>query len=204
MLSVLISLGVWQILRLNYKNHIINEVKHNRSMPPIMIDFKDDHIYKNVRIRGRFINEKTIFYYRLKNNIPGYEILTPFVFRDNSCVLVSRGWTKEIIQIPLSNEYITVEGFVVGIYRKNLFNPKNDFERNMWFSLDIPDINRYTSVNCLPYVILLSSPEGVIIGEEIGFDISNLPNKHLEYSLTWFAMAAILIIIFVIDFKRAK
>ena len=150
MLCVLISLGVWQVFRLDYKNALIEQVRKNKNLPAISLSDSDElskHKYENIQINGRFNTDATIFYYRLKNNIPGYEVLTPLVLSDDRCVLVSRGWVEKQSKIQDWGQDVRLEGFLIDLYKKNIVNPKNDLQHNIWFSLEIADIKKNTGLN---------------------------------------------------------
>jgi len=205
MLSVLIGLGTWQVFRLDYKNSLVRNIKENSKLPAIQVSSSDlkNNAYRNVDIRGVLNNSKTIFYYRLKNNVPGYEVITPLVLENGSSLLLSRGWVKDQVKVNGSKN-IRVQGYLIDIYKGNIVSPENDIRKNIWFDLDIIKLKTYINGNdVLPFILLSKLPEDLMVGDkDLGFDIDNLTNNHLGYAITWFALALILLIIFFIDYKN--
>ncbi|MCH9754190.1 MAG: SURF1 family protein [Alphaproteobacteria bacterium] len=203
--SLLLCLGFWQIHRLDYKNYLIKNIEVNSKLPPVKINLSDfsSNIYKNISIKGSLNNLNTIFYYRLKNNIPGYEVITPLLLADNSVLLVSRGWLKDKVDMS-GNGNVQVQGYLIEKYRSSIGSPKNNIKDNIWFDLNAAELElAIASEKILPFILLLKSPEKFAVGDQdIGFDIHNLPNNHLGYAMTWFALAVVLLVIFVIDYRN--
>jgi surfeit locus 1 family protein len=70
------------------------------------------------------------------------------------------------------------------------FTPSNDLEANIWFARDVPSLAAH--LNAEPILLVL---------RESSFDkddtiplpkmVSNIPNDHLNYAITWFSLALI-------------
>jgi len=208
MLLVLVSLAIWQVFRLDHKTSLINQIQYNKNLPPLHIDNSTalgDSKYRKVQFSGKFISDKTIFYYRLKNNVPGFEVITPVSFDDKNIILVSRGWVEKQEKPQPSDESIMIEGYLMDLYKQNVVSPGNNWNANELFGLDIEDIERHLGIKCMPYILILSAPEELKIGDQdLGFDIYNLPNNHLGYAIIWSVLAIILVVIFIIDFKKRR
>ena len=202
MLSVLLGLAVWQVSRLQHKNKVIENIRENRDVIDIyhssQLEFNK---YKKIRLEGFFVPKK-IFYYRLVDNKPGYETLVPFITEDQAVILTSLGWSEQKKDRDISITSKEIEGRLLDWYKGNLMNPNNNLTKNEWFTLNKKDIEGYTGLQIKPYLILLSKPEKILSGMKIPFDIRNIPNKHLEYAITWFSLAIALTVIFIIDFRR--
>ena len=204
MLSVLLGLAVWQVFRLEHKNQIIETIKDNKETIDIYYSSQFPfYKYKKIRVEG-FFSPKKIYYYRLLENKPGYETLVPLIMEDRAVILVSLGWSEKKVERNISITKKEIEGRLVDLYKGNIVNPSNNILKNEWFSLNYKDIESYTGLKVKPYLILLSKPEDMKSGMKIAFDIRNIPNRHLEYAITWFSLALILTVIFIIDFKRRE
>ena len=90
---------------------------------------------------------------------------------------------------------------------RNAFTPPNDVANNVWFWRDVPALTVSafpTSVKAAAIMIdaevLPTNPGG---WPEGGTAIVTLPNRHLEYALTWYALAATLIGVF-FAFSRSR
>lgn len=205
MFFILVALGIWQLIRLDYKNSLILSIEENYNLPPMQANgaIPQDSLYNNIGIRGYLENTKTIFYYRLNKNVPGYEVLTPLKLNDGSVLLISRGWVKDHINMSgAKNVYL--EGYLIDRYKGSIVSPNSDMKKNIWFDLDLEKLKIYLGYNeVLPFVLLLRSSKEFMVGEQdLGFNIHNLPNNHLGYAITWFALALVLLIIFLIDYKE--
>jgi len=207
MLTVLVSLAIWQVIRSNYKVSLINQIQSNKNLEAIHFDNAlqlEDSKYRKIKLSGKLIKDKTIFYYRLKNNVPGFEVITPVSF-DNNIILLSRGWLKEKEELRNFENTITIEGYLIDLYKQNIVSPNNRWDKKEVFSLNIEDIQNNIGIKPLPYILILNSPDELKIGDQdLGFDIFNLQNKHLGYAITWGGLAIILIVIFIIDLKKQR
>lgn len=207
MLTVLVSLTIWQLVRSNYKVSLINQIQNNKDLDPLYLDnaLNLDHAkYRKIRFSGKLITDKTIFYYRLKNNVPGFEVITPVSF-NNDIILLSRGWVEKKEELKIFEDSITIDGYLIDLYKQNIVSPDNRWDKKEIFSLNIEDIKKNIVIAPLPYILILKSPDELKIGDQdLGFDIFNLENKHIGYAMTWGGLAIILIIIFIIDLKKQR
>lgn len=207
MLSILVSLTIWQLVRSNYKISLINQIQNNKDLDPLHVDNTlklDQAKYRKIKLSGKLITDKTIFYYRLKNNVPGFEIITPISF-DNDIILLSRGWIEKKRELKNSKNSITIEGYLIDLYKQNIVSPDNRWDKKEIFSINIKNIKENMGIQPLPYILILKSPDELKIGDQdLGFDIFNLENKHMGYAMTWGGLAIILIVIFIIDLKKQR
>lgn len=202
MFSTLVGLGTWQLFRLHYKNNVIQTLKsHEDTVEAVKDSNLSSSLYKKIVAEGCF-SDKRIFYYRLLNNKPGYEVLVPFKLQNKTSILVSLGWFTDKRDIHISTNKQKIEGILIKWYGKNLINPENNLKKNEWFSLDERDIKKYLGFSVDPYLILMTNSRNMAQGVKVPFDVNNIPNRHLEYAVTWFSFAFILAIIFIIDLRR--
>jgi surfeit locus 1 family protein len=71
------------------------------------------------------------------------------------------------------------------------FLPDNKPDRNFWFWVDLPAMARWAGVDgpVAPYFVDAgpqANPGGLPIGGQTHIE---LPNDHLQYAITWFALA---------------
>jgi surfeit locus 1 family protein len=79
--------------------------------------------------------------------------------------------------------------------------PDNDPQRNVWFSYDLPAMAAALGVPALaPFYLEAaldpSRAEGAPLGGQTRFQ---LPDNHLGYAFTWYALAIALAVIFVLS-----
>ena len=199
---ILLSLGAWQLYRLNWKLDLINEIENSLKNIPIELSKADKKNYLRIKTSGNVDFDKQIYLYNLnENGNPGFEVINP-VLIDNENYLINRGWInfdqKEKSEINLFDE-TNIIGTLKLQTKANSFKPENDIEKNYWFTLDRDDIFSYTGKRFSKYIIYLngeySVPEPKVI-------TANISNNHKKYAITWFSMAISILIIYLYFRKK--
>jgi surfeit locus 1 family protein len=212
---ILVSLGRWQLDRLAWKEALITAIAERTKAEPVELlnaysaSYPSDlgYEYMRVKAKGRFLNSKERYLYAPDPDAgPGFEVLTPFATADGPIVFVNRGYVPEARQNPATRAAGLIEGDteVVGLLRnpamKGTFTPDNDPAHNLWFWRDPYGLaaSAFTGEegkNVLPVFLDAEAPApgGWPRG---GATRLELPNRHLEYALTWFGLAAALLGVF--------
>ena len=200
-ISVFLALGSWQIIRLNWKLELINQIETSLKDIPVNLSNSKHKNYLRVKTRGSIDFEKQIYLYNLnEKGKPGFEVINPLKVGNNN-YLLNRGW------IPFNkkeDETINVidENYINGVLRKqikpNIFKPENDLSENYWFTLDRDDIFKFTGKNFSPYVIYLSGNNEFPKPKSI---TANISNNHKKYAMTWFSLAISIFILY-LYFRR--
>ncbi|MDA7456622.1 SURF1 family protein [Candidatus Pelagibacter bacterium] len=195
-ISVFLALGSWQIIRLNWKLELINQIETSLKDIPVNLSNSKHKNYLRIKTRGSIDFEKQIYLYNLnEKGKPGFEVINPLKVGNNN-YLLNRGW------IPFNkkeDETINVidENYINGVLRKqikpNMFKPENDLSENYWFTLDRDDIFKFTGKNFSPYVIYLSGNNEFPKPKSI---TANISNNHKKYALTWFSLAISILLIY--------
>jgi surfeit locus 1 family protein len=195
-ISVFLALGSWQIIRLNWKLELINQIESSLKDIPVNLSNSKHKNYLRIKTRGSIDFEKQIYLYNLnEKGKPGFEVINPLKVGNNN-YLLNRGW------IPFNkkeDETINVidENYINGVLRKqikpNMFKPENDLSENYWFTLDRDDIFKFTGKNFSPYVIYLSGNNEFPKPKSI---TANISNNHKKYALTWFSLAISILLIY--------
>lgn len=216
-LALLLGLGIWQLERLAWKNALIATVEarvHEPVRPaPAEPDWNDVTYdadeYRHVTASGRLHHDQEVQVYALidKNpdgsGGPGYWVLTPLVQPDGAAIIVNRGFVPLDRKAPWSRPEGQVEGVVTitGLLRmpeeEGLFTPENDPAKDNWYTRDPEAIAAVKGIlRVAPYIIdadATPNPGGYPLG---GLTRVSFPNRHLEYALTWFGLAATLVGVF--------
>lgn len=214
--AVLLSLGTWQIERMHWKRALIAERAARLGAPPLVLPASvadpQSFDFRRVQATGRFLNDRELYLAnRVRGGQPGYHVMTPLLRADGSAVLVNRGWVPIDRKLPQSRAEGLIEGqaSITGTARlpapPGIFTPKNQEEGNFWFSADLPAMARAAKLaNTLPVLIEAGpapNPGGLPIG---GFSDAALPDNHLQYALTWYALAIALVVIYVLRSMKAE
>lgn len=214
---VLVGLGVWQLERLAWKQALIAQVEARIHEPAAAlpdegdwpaVNFAQDE-YRRVTAQGRFRHDLEVQVYALIDTAPdgsggpGYWVVTPLALADGSYVLVNRGFVPVDRRAPATRAEGQVEGpvTVTGLLRMPedaaMFTPPNDADRDSWFVRDPEAIAAAKGLlRVAPFLIdadTSANPGGLPRG---GLTRVTFPNRHLEYALTWFGLAATLLGVF--------
>lgn len=210
-LIVLVGLGTWQAQRLGWKQDLIATMEAQLAAPPVAlpagaIDL-EEWAFRPVRLSGAYLQGIDFeFPARTLDGKVGTDVLTPFVRPDGEVVLIHRGWVPDGQRAEAApTGDLTIEAVVREPWLKTLFRPDNDPVANQWFWMDFSAMQTgLTDGNLLPYYVALVPPAEAGGSPPIARPVYlDLPNNHLEYALTWFALAAILAVITIVYLRRA-
>ncbi len=192
------ALGVWQLARLTWKQDLITQTTHKLAQPPAEAPTPEawpsigpQNAYTRVRASGHYLPNKNVFVLASTRLGRGYWVLTPFVTSAGHTLVVNRGFTPSSQRdaLPTTPETSTT---ITGLLR--LTEPKgsllqsNNPAQNLWYSRDVAAIATALHIaNAAPYFIDADeTPDDMPTG---GLTVINFPNNHLQYALTWFALA---------------
>ena len=188
-ISIFIALGSWQLVRLNWKNELLNKIDVSLKKEPVDLMTNVPKDYLKIKTSGVIDFDKQIYLYSLnEKGLPGFNVVNPIII-NNKNFLLNRGWipfnkknTKEINIF----DHKTILGTLKKQTKASRFKPVNDVKDNYWFTLDRNDVFKYTNKNFSPFIIYLNNnlelPKPRII-------TVNIPNSHKKYAITWFSLA---------------
>ncbi len=207
----MLALCVWQVQRLHAKEAMIAERIGRSEAAPIPLPPMGANVaaaeFRRVSLSGRFDHAREFYLAaRSQNGNVGYWVVTPFVLGDGGgAVLVNRGWVPDERKLPENRAEgqlagdVTFDGIIRQPQRKAWFQPDNEPKKNIWFYLDPAEI---AASSGLPVrqdlyfdAVKTDIPGGFPIGGQTRI---YLPNDHLQYAITWGALALALIVIYVI------
>ena len=200
-ISIFVALGTWQVVRLNWKVELISQIKDSLKNAPVNFSNHTLKNYLRIKTSGIIDFEKQIYLYNLnEKGEPGFDVINPIKI-DNKNFLLNRGWipfdkkhTQEINDLDFND----ITGTLKKQTKANRFKPKNNINKNYWFTLNRKDILKYTGKNFSPFIIYLNTntdlPKPKII-------TANISNNHKKYAITWFSLA-ISIFLFYLYFRK--
>lgn len=221
-LAVLLALGTWQVQRLHWKEGEIAKRQERSEGPGIALpaDFPDPAgvEFTRVALNGAFLHEaEFLLGARTESGRVGYNVVTPLLLDDGRTLLVNRGFVPENRRDPASRAEGQVAGpqAIEALLRTDgwkgvdFAKPPNKSEERFYFWLDLPvmaaDLEGIVtdgSVITEIYADAVASevPGGLPIGGQTRI---TLKNDHLEYALTWYSFAVILVVIyFLFHYRR--
>jgi surfeit locus 1 family protein len=216
---VLLGLGSWQLERLHWKEGLIAQRGAAMNAPPVPLPASVDEArteeFHNVRVRGELLNDKEL-YLAATNEIGtvGKQVFTPLRLEDGRVLFVNRGFVPDDRKDPARRAEgqragpVEIEGRIriAPETKPHWFVPDNRPDRNFWF---YPDLTAMAAADALggvlPFYIDAGpapNPGGWPKGGVTRLD--NIPNNHLQYAITWYALAIALAAIYVLSHRRRK
>ncbi|WLR96246.1 SURF1 family protein [Shinella sumterensis] len=210
-LAILLSLGTWQVERLQWKEKLLADIAERRVAPPVtlgeieaMAARGEDIEYRPVTVTGVFANNRERHFFATWRGQTGYYVYTPLQLADGRFLFVNRGFVPYEAKEPEMRKQgqLTGEQTVTGLARARLAEkpssivPENDLAKNIFYWKDLDAMAASTGIaadRLVPFFIDAGdapNPKGLPIGAVTQFD---LPNNHLQYAVTWYGLAAALV-----------
>ena len=211
MLIVLLGLGTWQVYRLHWKEGILARIATAEAAPAIPLG-QNPAPYTKVSVTGRFLFDRTAdFGAEVRDTKAGptmgsYQIV-PLVRDGGSTILVDRGWVPRKRQAPLDEPavIVTVTGYVRPGEKQRWFSATDDEAGRQFYTLDPQAIAAAVGISDPASFTLVAM--GPPSGEKYPTPAEHLPrppNNHLSYVITWYGLAASLVVIFGIWVRKAS
>ncbi len=209
-LAILLSLGTWQVQRLQWKTALIEELTARLSadavaFPVDLARVSDDLQFLRVRVSGRFKHDGELeLLSRTRGGVVGMHLMVPLEIAPGRFVLVDRGWVRDPAAAEVSRPpgEVEVEGVIRTFQPPGRFTPDNDPVRNMWFNPDLAAMAEAAGVNdAAPVYVTAIAPDGVPAGDPPGV---NLRNSHLAYAITWYSLALVLLVMAAVAMVRGR
>src|SRR5690606_27091218 len=99
-LSLLVSLGIWQLHRLEWKQTLLAKIDHGFAQPAIELPpvsaAAEELEYRKVHTAGKLLSEKYFFYgVRSYQGQTGYDLVIPVQIKPWDILLVNFGWVPQ-------------------------------------------------------------------------------------------------------------
>jgi surfeit locus 1 family protein len=171
--------------------------------------------FRPVRLDGRFRHDREMYLAaRVRLGRAGLHVITPLVLDDGRAVLVDRGWVPPGRKAPETRPEGQLEGLVTVFGHVRLggwagaafLRPDNQPEKNAWLWMDLPAMAAQAGVErTLTELYAVAGPTANPGGVPIGTEVEvKLRNEHLQYAVTWYALALALAVIYLLHQSRSK
>jgi surfeit locus 1 family protein len=220
MFLVLIGLGTWQVRRLAWKEAILAQIARAEAAPPIPLAATPDAAipdsftpapYTKVAVTGTLLHDKSALYgVEVRDTRAGPDLgallIEPLRRVGAPPVLVDRGWVplKHGAPVAMPQGTVTIAGYVHPADTPGLFSVQDDVAGRHFYTLDPAAIGTAVGLDRVaPFVLIALGPppvEGLPIPAE---HLPQPPNNHLEYAITWYGLAAALLVIFAVWVRKA-
>lgn len=187
--AILISLGVWQLQRLAWKEDLLAKIDARIAAAPVAVPAQPDpeaDKYLPVFAEGRFTGEHLDVLVSRKQIGAGVRVIEVFE-SEGRRLLVDRGFLPEDQRNqPRDTQVTRVVGNLHWPEEVDGFTPAPDAKTGLWFARDLPAMA--TALTSEPVFIVAREPTGAGI-EPMPVDNSDTPNDHLGYAIQWFGLA---------------
>ena len=229
-LAILLSLGSWQVQRMHWKEALIAERAARMEAAPVTVDVlgnlmsasmedepgkllsPTDPEFVPVTASGTWDHAHEMFFLATLDGETGYNLYVPLKLDSGMTVLVNRGFVPDAFRSPETRRNGLTEGrvTVTGLAREILTEkpgfmvPDNDRKANIYFWHDWGAMVAEAGLDAdhtLRFFID-ASPSAPGIWPKGGITQLDLPNNHLSYALTWYGLAAALVVVSVLAFRR--
>ena len=220
---IFVGLGTWQLQRKAWKEALIETLEQRLSAPPgdlpprerwASLSAANDE-FRRVKFSAAFVPGAEALIYTsgsaLRSDVSGsgYWVFAPAQLTSGGIVVVNRGFVPEGRQDPMTRAVGAATGRadLIGVMRwpesRGAFSPKDDPDRNIWFVRDPIAIAAAKSWGeVAPFFIELESPQPPGGLPRSGALKVNLRNEHLQYAITWYGLALVVVVMFGLWFSR--
>ncbi|MEM9105878.1 MAG: SURF1 family protein [Pseudomonadota bacterium] len=213
-LVMLLLLGNWQVQRLAWKEDLLATIDTRMQQAPVDMDAaisiwqqQGDVDYLPVTLEGRFLHDREQYFLATYKGQSGWYVYTPLQMPDERTVIVNRGYVPYDLRDPTKRSWQPIEDSVtiVGLARNPLpekpgsLLPDNTPDERTWYWKDhtaMAQTMGLSEATLQPFFVDVSTTNGAVsAGPAGGVTRVSLPNNHLQYAITWFGLAAALIVV---------
>lgn len=188
--AILISLGVWQLRRMEWKEAILAEIEARIAAAPVELPANPDpeaDRYLPVRMTGTFTGDRLFVLVSRKQVGAGVRVIEAFA-TDGRRVLVDRGFLPDAEK---DRALVVTDASVVGNLHwpdeTDGFIPPPDPKTGLWFARDAAAMAAKLQTEPTYIVARETTGDGI---EPLPVDTSTIPNDHWGYAVQWFLLAA--------------
>ncbi len=194
--AVLLSLGFWQLRRLEAKEAMLAGIEAMIAADPVDIetlpapDPQSDR-YRAVTVSGRLTGEEVLVLTGLKDLGAGYEVIAVLETASGRRILIDRGFLAQTERdAQRASGPVTVTGNLDWPNEADTYTPPPDLKTGVWFARDVALLAERLETE--PVLVVSRTPGDsgdAIVPRPI--DTSAIKNDHLQYAITWFSLAAV-------------
>lgn len=211
MLALAVSLGVWQVQRLAWKTALLAEIDRGEAAPatPLPPDLRPTpRPFTKVLVSGTLRQDLAALYgievrATMTGQVIGAFLLNPLERPGADPIIVNRGWVPTDAPRDAAPVQATVEGYVRAPERPILLGAADDPAARRFYALDPAAVGASLGLpRVAPFTLVALGrvPPGTF--PDPAQALPRPPNNHLVYALTWFGLAATLLVMFGIFVHR--
>jgi surfeit locus 1 family protein len=224
-LVILIALGSWQLHRKAWKESLIDTLEQRLSAAAVAVPPRErwdeldppEHEFRRVKFLGAFLPGEQALVYAgasaLRSDVsgPGYWVFAATRTATGAVIVVNRGFLPEGRRDVATRAAGEDSGVIelIGVMRwpeqRAWFAPQDSPAHNLWFVRDhlaIAEAKGWGEV--APFFIELESPRPPGGLPRPGVLRVNLRNEHLQYAITWYGLALVFAVMFILWLRSRR
>ncbi|MBI5260998.1 MAG: SURF1 family protein [Bradyrhizobium sp.] len=223
MVAVLVGLGVWQLQRRGEKHALVAALTERTAAPPVALPpaaqwsmltpARDE--FRRVSFVGRYARLPDAMAYSSGSAVrgdvsgPGTWAFVPARLEGGEIVVVNAGFVENTMQDRgvqdravarlVTAEPATLTGYIRFPESPGLFTPAENRDKRLWFARDhLAMASALGWGTVAPFYIDLEKPVPESGIPKPGPLEVHLKDDHLQYAMTWFTLAAMMLVAFAI------
>lgn len=205
MLSVALSFGFWQIQRLAWKTDLLAAIDRGEATAPLPLT-ADPIPFRRYVATGQFAQNQARYSAEVRQGVSGpvmgEHLVGVLVRPGEPPLVVDRGWAADGVAPAVPTGTASVEGYIRLPEHTPWMGASDDPAHKRFYALNPAAIGAalgYPSV--APFTLIAMGPPGSIPDPVQA--LPRPPNDHLSYAVTWFSLAAALIVVFIVYARQA-
>lgn len=187
--AVLVSLGIWQVQRLAWKEAMLAQIEARIDGPPAALPdvYAPSDKYMPVVVSGRLTGQEVHALMGVKGGSPGYRVIAVL---DTGArrVMVDLGVIAQADKDVARLGVVEVTGNLHWPEEADRWTPPADMVENIWFARDVPAMAQALGAEPMYIVARARSVPGV---DPAPVGTQGIPNDHFGYAVTWFGLALV-------------
>ena len=189
--AILVSLGLWQLRRMDWKEDMIAQIQSRIGGAPVALPASPDPSmkYLPVLVSGQTTGQEIDVLSGTREQGGGYQVVSGFVTDDGRRILLDRGFVdQDHKRDPRPATRLEVAGNLHWPDEKGSATPEPNLTENIWFARDVPAMAK--ALGTEPVLVVAAEIRGDAQGiMPIPVAIEGIPNNHLSYAAQWFMIA---------------
>jgi surfeit locus 1 family protein len=215
--AILVWLGFWQLQRLHWKENLLARIAALRDAParPLeaVLRAGGDMDYVRATVSCPDLERRPLLrMFGVRDGVAGYRLIAacPVSAGPYASILVDRGFVPlEQADVAMRPGRAALPAPIIGVLRQGdkptFVTPANRVAANLWYSRDVPAMAKKLGAAApAPVFLMLEQPAPPAGGPTPAPVPIDIPNRHLEYAITWFGLAGALVGVYVANLFRKR
>lgn len=193
--GLLLSLGIWQVRRLAWKQGVLAEIETRIAADPVALPAAPDPArdrYLPVRVSGTMGPQELHVLVSTRDFGAGYRIIAPFVTDGGRRILIDRGFIPTEAKTAVRQTgAMEITGNLHWPQEIDSFTPAPEPDKNIWFAREVPTLAAALDTEPVLLIARSQTDPNVV---PLPVTSVGIPNDHLQYAVTWFGLALVWIL----------